>query len=79
MPNKINGWKLFWLVTTPISLAIVLTMMRVDLSGPEGVSSMIQLSVRCAVPILFVAFAASSVQTLFTGSIGRWLLRNRSK
>jgi len=73
----INGWNLFWLITAPLSLAIVLTMMRVDLSSAEGVSSMIQLSVRCAVPWLFLAFAASSLQVIYPGPISRWLLRNR--
>jgi hypothetical protein len=75
--NLINGWNLFWLISAPISLAIVLTMMRVDLSSADGVSSMIQLSVRCAVPWLYLAFAASSLQVIFPGPLSRWLLRNR--
>ena len=73
----INGWNLFWLVTVPVSLAMVLAMTRVDLSTAEGVSSMIQLSVRCAVPLLYVVFAASSLQVVFPGVFSRWLLRNR--
>ncbi|MCH7820864.1 MAG: hypothetical protein IIA07_02505 [Proteobacteria bacterium] len=73
----INGWKLWWLITVPVSAVMVLGMARVDLTSAEDVSSMIQLSVRHAVPLLFVAFAASSVQALFPGSFGRWLLRNR--
>ena len=73
----LNSWNLFWLVTGPISLVMVLAMLRTDLSSAAGVSSMIQLSVRCAIPWLFVAFAASSVQTVFPGVFGRWLLRNR--
>jgi hypothetical protein len=78
LKNKmINGWNLFWLITAPISTTIVLTMTRVDLSSAEGVSSMIQLSVRCAVPWLFFAFAASSFQVVFPGLFSRWLLRNR--
>ncbi len=78
LKNKmINGWNLFWLIATPISLTMVLAMMRVDLSAPEGVSSMIQLSVRNAVPWLFLAFAASSFNVVFPGPFGRWLLRNR--
>jgi hypothetical protein len=56
---------------------MVVSMMRVDLSSGEAVSSMIQLSVRCSVPWLFLAFAASSVQILFPGLFGRWLMRNR--
>jgi len=75
--KAINGWNLFWLITAPISVAIVLKMTRVDLSSAQGVSSMIQLSVRCAVPWLFMAFAASSLQVVFPGSFSRWLLRNR--
>jgi hypothetical protein len=75
----INGWNLFWLITAPISGVMVLTMIRVDLSSAEAVSSMIQLAVRCAVPWLYLAFAASSLQVVFPGSFSRWLLRNRSK
>ena len=75
----INGWNLFWLITVPISLVMVLTMIRTDLSSAEGVSSMIQLAVRCAVPWLYLAFAASSLQVVFPGTFSRWLLRNRSK
>ena len=75
--KMINGWNLFWLITVPISLVIVLTMIRVDLSSAEAVSSMIQLSVRCAVPLLYLAFAASSLQVVFPGLFSRWLLRNR--
>ena len=73
----INGWKLFWLITTPISIAVISKMLRVDLTAAEGVSSMIQLSVRCAIPWLFLAFAASSLNKIFPGSFSRWLLRNR--
>ena len=75
--KMINGWNLFWLITVPISLVMVLSMMRVDLSSAKGLRSMIQLSVRCAVPWLFPAFAASSLNVVFPGSFSRWLLRNR--
>lgn len=73
----INGWKLFWLMSMPMSLVVIQAAMRFDLSSAEAVSSMIQLSVRCAVPWLFLAFAASSLQVVFPGSFSRWLLRNR--
>ena len=76
--NKaLNGWNLFWLVTLPTSALMVLSVMRADLSNGEAVSSMIQLSVRCAVPWLYLTFAASSVQILLPGLFGRWLMRNR--
>ena len=73
----LDGWGLFWLLTLPTSALMVVSMMRADLSNGEAVSSMIQLSVRCAIPWLYLAFAASSVQILFPGLFGRWLLRNR--
>lgn len=73
----INGWQLFWLITAPISLLMISRTLAADLSSGDKVSSMIQLSVRCAVPLLFITFAASAIQRLFPGPYGRWLLRNR--
>jgi len=75
--NAINRWNLFWLISGPISIAMVIAMAGTDLTGGAGVSSMIQLSVRCAVPLLYLAFAASSMQILFPGAFSNWLLRNR--
>ena len=75
--KMLNGWNLFRLITVPISLVMVLTMLRVDLSSAEAISSMIQLSVRCAVPWLYLAFAASSLPVVFPGLLSRWLSRNR--
>lgn len=75
--KAINAWNLFWLVAGPISVAMVFAMSAKDLSNAEAVSSMIQVSVRCAVPLLYIVFAASSIQALFPGPFSRWLLRNR--
>ena len=78
LQNKfLNSWYLFWLITLAISTVMVFSMVGMELSSVRAVSSMIQLSVRCAVPLLFVAFAASSVNVLFPGLFGRWILRNR--
>lgn len=78
LKNKaINEWNLFWLISGPVSIAMVIAVSGKDLSSAKGVSSMIQVSVRCAVPLLYLAFAASSVQVLFPGTFGRWFLRNR--
>lgn len=78
LKNKaINGWRLFWLITGPISIAMVIAMMGIKLDSGPAVSSLIQLSVRCAVPLLYVVFAASSVQVLFPGPFGLWVSRNR--
>ena len=75
--KAINTWNLFWLISGPISIAMIIAMTGVDLASAEGISSMIQLSVRCAVPWLYLAFAASSIQVLFPGPFGRWILCNR--
>ena len=75
--KAINKWQLFWLITGPISIAMIIAMMRTDLSSGPGVSSMIQLSVRCAIPSLYLAFAASSIRALSGGPLSLWLLRNR--
>ncbi len=75
--NAINKWRLFWLITGPISIAMIIAMIRTDLSSGPGVSSMIQLAVRCAIPWLYLAFAASSIRALFPGPLSLWLLRNR--
>ena len=75
--NALNGWSLFSLITVPISLTLVMAMATADLSSATGVSSLLQLSVRCSVPWLYVAFAASSIHMLFSTEFSRWLLRNR--
>ena len=73
----LNKWGLFWLVSGPVCVALVVAMTVKDLTTGPGVSEMIQLSVRCAVPWLYVAFAASAIQALLPGKFSRWLLRNR--
>ena len=75
--RALNSWRLFWLVTGPISVAMAIAILIKNPSTGEDVSSLIQLSVRCAVPWLYIAFAASSIQALFPGPFSRWLLRNR--
>jgi hypothetical protein len=75
--KAVDGWNLFWLISGPISIAMLIAMTGADLSSGEGVSRMIQISVRCAVPLLYLTFAASSIRVLFTGEFSRWILRNR--
>ena len=78
LQNKaINGWGLFWLISVPISLIIIVEMMGTDMSTGQGVSAMIGFSVRFAVPLIFLVVAASSVQILFPGPFPMWWLRNR--
>ncbi len=73
----LNGRSLFALITVPISLVIVMAMTTADLSSATGISSLLQLSVRCSVPWLYLAFAASSLHLLLSNEFSRWLLRNR--
>ena len=76
--NKaINGWSLFWLISVPMSIVMVVAMTGVDLTTGPGVSTMIGFSVRWAVPFIFLVVATSSLQILFPGPIPLWLLRNR--
>ena len=75
--DLINKWKLLRLISVPVSIIMIVAMLRIDSWNGPAVSSMIQLSVRWAVPWLYLAFAASSLQVLFPGAFSRWLLRNR--
>ena len=78
LKNKaINGWGLFWLISIPMSIVMVIAMMGSDLSTGAGVSYMIGFSVRWAVPFIFLVVAAPAVQTLFPGPFPMWWLRNR--
>jgi len=60
-----------------MSIAMIFAMIRSDMSTGPGVSAMIQFSVRWAVPFIYLAAAASSVQILFSGTLPKWLARNR--
>lgn len=73
----LNGWPLFWLISTPLSLAMLVATFASQPIDAPAVSSLIQLSVRCAVPLLYIVFAASSVQVLWPGPYSLWLARNR--
>ncbi|NIV16826.1 MAG: hypothetical protein GWN47_00105 [Woeseiaceae bacterium] len=75
--RTLNGWRLFAVIVVPICVAVVFGMAAVNLARPAGISELIQLSVRLAVPWLYIAFAASSLVVIFPGAFSRWLLRNR--
>jgi DMSO/TMAO reductase YedYZ heme-binding membrane subunit len=75
--KAINEWRLFWLVSAPMSVLMVVAVLGTDMSTPSGVSHMISFSVRWAVPFIFLVVAASALHTLFPGPFPAWLLRNR--
>jgi DMSO/TMAO reductase YedYZ heme-binding membrane subunit len=59
------------------SLAVIGYMPTQDLTVPRGLSEMIQCTVRVCVPLLFLAFASSSMTKLVPGPFRKWLMRNR--
>ncbi len=75
--TSLNGWYLFALVTVVVTIAVLLQMLLLDMADPANVSAMIQFSVRCSVPLLYLAFVASSLIVLMRNEGSRWLLRNR--
>lgn len=75
--RRLNDWPLFYKIAAINSVAVIAYLPTQDLSGPLGVSEMIQFSVRCCVPFLYLAFAASSINVLASSHFSRWLLRNR--
>ena len=78
LKNKaVNEWRLFWLISIPMSITIVIAMMGHDMSTAHGISEMISFAVRWAVPFIFLVVAISSLQILFPGPFPMWLLRNR--
>ena len=77
MARFLNGWRLFWLVSVPMSILMVFEMFGTDMSTAPGVSHMIGYSVRYAVPFIFLVVAASALPVLFPGALTFWLLRNR--
>lgn len=73
----INKWGLFWMISAPISLLVMLEMLATDLSSGEGVSHMIGYAVRWAVPLIFIVIGASSLRIVFPSPFSNWLARNR--
>jgi len=75
--KAINGWRLFWLISVPMSIVMVVAMLGTDISTGSGASHMIGFSVKWAVPFVYLVIAASALPVLFPGSLSMWLLRNR--
>lgn len=75
--KAINGWSLFWLISTPMSIVMLIALLGTDMSKGPGVSHMIGFSVRWAVPFIYLVVAASALPVLWPGQLSMWLLRNR--
>ena len=75
--RHLNGWPLLFWIMAVNALAVLTYMPTQDLSAPTGVSEMIQMSVRCTIPLLLLVFPASSLHFLFRSKTTGWLLSNR--
>lgn len=75
--KRFNDWPLFYLIFAINSLAMIGYMQTQDLSTIRGLREMIQCSVRVSVPLLFLAFAASSIAPHVPSALRKWLIRNR--
>jgi hypothetical protein len=75
--KAINGWSLFWVLSTLVTAFTLREITRFDLSQPADVSQMIGYSVRWAVPFIYFVLAASAMPVLLPGSVSQWWLRSR--
>jgi len=75
--KRFNDWPLFYMIAAVNSLAVIGYMPTQDLTVPRGLSEMIQCTVRVSVPLLFIAFASSSMTLFAPKPLRIWLLRNR--
>ena len=73
----IESWGLFWLFAFTVSVATCSGLPLADFHSAPGTTPIILRSVRCAFPLFFLAFTASSLATLWPSRTTRWLLSNR--
>ena len=67
-----NGWTLFLLLSSLVSLAITLAVSEADLSSPEDIFFLIGYLVRWAIPFIYFVVAGSSMRMLFSGIVSDW-------
>jgi hypothetical protein len=72
-----SEWRLFGLIVVPMTVAVLVAMAQRDMATGQAVSELVTLSVRLAVPWLFIAFAASSLLVLVRNPVTRWIMQNR--
>ena len=78
MPAPLReGWGLFSLLVIIASIVVSGCWFITDLSGEQEYRHMIRVSVRCSLPLLLMAFAASALKRLWPGAASAWLVRNR--
>jgi methionine sulfoxide reductase heme-binding subunit len=72
-----GSWRLFWMLAVIESVAISSGLPFANFHSFRGTEPIILRSVRCALPLFLLAFAASSLTTLWPNRTTRWLLSNR--
>jgi len=72
-----ESWRLFWVLALVITVATCLSLPSVDFHSARGTTPIILRSIRYALPLFLLAFAASSLARLWPSKTTRWLLRNR--
>jgi len=77
MVRTLKSWPLFWVLALTASTATLLGLPAADFHSARGMSPIIVRSVRCALPLFFIAFTASSLAILWPSTVSRWLLANR--
>jgi sulfoxide reductase heme-binding subunit YedZ len=75
--KHLNGWPLLYWIAGINSAAVIAYLPTQNSAAPEGISEMIQMSVRCTIPLLYLAFSASALKALYPSLFTKWLLRNR--
>ena len=70
-------WGLFSLLVFIASIVVAGCWFITDLSGEQEYRHMIRVSVRCSLPLLLMAFAASALSRLWPGEASAWLVSNR--
>ena len=78
LKNRVfNRESLFFLISVPLSLVVISVMNLTNMNTADGVSDLIQFTVRCSVPWLYIAFMASAIHALYPSHLSQWLMRNR--
>ncbi len=72
-----SDWGVFGTIFLGISGGMALAISRTDFAVSADVSHLIAVSVQLSVPWLYLAFAASSIASLWRANWSRWLLRKR--
>lgn len=77
MAAVLKSWPLFWVLAVLTTAADGLELSRTDMRSAHQAEAIILNSVLRALPLLVLAFTASSLLRLWPGRVTRWLMSNR--